>query len=382
MPRIAVGSWMVRYPLGGNLSWTLQWLVGFDRLGCEVYLVEKSGYPNACFDPGRNSMSDDCSYGTTAVGNLLSRFGLGERWCFVDEGRRYFGMSRTSVEEVLRTADLFVDLGTHGAWLEEAAGAGARALVDGEPGFTQMKMELKAARGKPARAYDHYYSNGANIGTSRSTAPTAGREWRAVYNPIVLDLFPYDRNPPPAAPFTTVMNWRAHEPLVYQGRTYGQKDVEFAKFVRLPRLTSVPMEVAVAGGRARDRELEGNGWRVRAAHDVTVTYDSYLRYLGESSGEFSVCKHGYVATNSGWFSDRSAGYLASGRPVVMQETGFSDHLPCGAGLFAVRTAEEAAAAIDRVMSDYARHRQAARDVAAEHLDAARVLGKFLSEVGL
>src|SRR5262245_56824427 len=140
MARIVLGSYMVRYPLGGNLSWALQCLVGLQRLGHDVYFVEKSGYSHSCFDPVRDIMSDDCSYGVAVVGDLLARFGLGGRWCYVDASSRYHGLGRAEVEDILRATDLFIDMGTHGSWLDEAATAKLRVLVEGEPGFTQMKM--------------------------------------------------------------------------------------------------------------------------------------------------------------------------------------------------------------------------------------------------
>src|SRR5262249_56361618 len=142
MARIVLGSYFVRYPFGGMMSYVLQYLAGFARLGHDVYFVEKSGYANSCYDPSRDIMSDNCSFGVAAAGALLERFGLGERWCFVDQQGQYHGLSRRRVKEVFKSADLFVDMGTHGAWMDEAIG-GCRVLLDGEPGFTQMKMESR-----------------------------------------------------------------------------------------------------------------------------------------------------------------------------------------------------------------------------------------------
>lgn len=378
MARIILGSYMVRYPLGGMMSWVLQYLVGFHRLGHEVYFVEKSGYPNSCYDPEKNVMSDDCSYGVLALDALLSRFGLGDRWCFVDAAGRYHGLSRERVEGVFESADLFVDMGTHGSWLGETADTGLRVLVDGEPGFTQMKMENRLAAGEELPEYDFYYTTGRNIGTERSAAPTAGKKWRPLFHPVVVDLF-HPRGA--GAPFTTVMNWQSYETLEYNGTKYGHKDIEFEKFVDLPRMVPVPIELAVSG-RVPLEHLTGAGWRIRDAHHVTASVDSFVDYIYASKGEFSICKNGYVATNCGWFSDRGAAYLASGRPVVQQDTGFGFHLPCGEGLFAARTVEEAAAAIDEIDGDYERHSKRARDVALEYLDAPKVLGVFLRELGV
>jgi hypothetical protein len=377
--RVLIGSWMVRYPLGGNLSWTLQWLLGFRLLGHDVYMVEKSGYPNSCFDPSRGVMSDDCSFGAAAVDALLRRFDLADRWGFVDAAGDYHGLPSARVRALFESADLFVDLGTHGAWLDNVPDGCVTVLVDGEPAATQMKREAQRTAGESLPEYDFYYTNGANVGTARFLGPTAGVSWRHVFNPVVPELF--DLPPPPAdAPFTTVMNWQAHAPLRYGGRTYGQKDVEFAQFMDLPQRTAVPLEVAVAG-KCPEADLVRNGWRVRRAHEVSVTYDAYRDYIRESRGEFSVCKNVYVATNGGWFSDRSAVYLVSGRPVVLQDTGFGSVLPTGRGLFAVRTPDEAAAALDEIADDWDRHSRWAREVAAEHLDTRRVLPRLLAEVG-
>jgi len=186
---------------------------------------------------------------------------------------------------------------------------------------------------------------------------------------------------PPNAAVTTVMNWQAHEVIEHAGRRFGQKNVEFPKFLDLPRRVTPPCEVAIAGDAPRE-ELRGAGWSLRDAHEVTLTFDGYWRYIQESLAEFSVCKNVFVDTNSGWFSDRTAAYLACGRPAVIQETGFSAHLPCGEGLFAVRDVDEAAAAIAEIDSDYARHSRAAREIACEHLDARRVIAGMLEVVGL
>ena len=310
MARIVVNSYMVRYPLGGNLSWALQWLVGLQRLGHEVYCVEKSGYPSSCFDLARGVMTDDCDYGVGVVRGLLERVGLHDKWCYVDAHGEYHGLARTRVDAIVKSADLYLDMGTHGlerqgSWLDEAAGAGLRVLVGTEPGAMQMRMASRLATGEALPEYDAYYTTGLNIGTAHASAPTAGRQWRPILDPVVTDLFAW-RPVNPEAPFTTVMNWQSHEPIEFQGVRYGQKDVEFAKFVDLPGRTMAPLEVAVVGDQTPTAQLRAAGWRLRHAHEVTVSVDSYRAYIQASRGEFSVSKHVCVATNSGWFSERSA----------------------------------------------------------------------------
>lgn len=385
MSRIVVGTYVVRFPVGGYLSWVLQWLLGFQRLGHEVYMVEKSGWANSCYDPATDSMTDDCSYGTAAVNDLLERFGLANRWCYVDDHGNYHGLERESVLSVFKSADLYVDMGTHGtwlgSWLEEASETRRRVLVDGDPAYTQMEMELSLAAGEVPPCYDYYYTVGLNVGTDRCSAPTAGRQWRPICDPVIAELF--SCGPPPAdAPFTTVMSWQAYNPIEFGGTIYGMKDIEFVKFIDLPSWTTAPLELAVSGDMVPAEELTGRGWRLRESLDVTISFDSFRGYIAASRGEFSVSKNVFVATHSGCFSERSAAYLAGGRPVVMQDTGFSQHIPTGRGLFGVRDVGEAAAAIEEINRDYARHSQWARELALEYLEASKVLGQFLCEVGL
>jgi hypothetical protein len=380
MARIVVGSFMVRFPLAGYLSWTLQWLEGFRRLGHDVYFFEKSAWPNSCYDPVRNVMTDDCGYGVKVLHDFLTPFGLQDKWAYLDAAGHYHGLSAGRVTEVFETADAVVDIGVHDEWFLEAPGDGLRVFVDGEPGYTQMVMANSIAEGEPQAEYDYFYTVGGNIGTPRSAVPTVGRQWRPVFYPVLLDLYPVVP-PPPAAPFTTVMSWE-NNPLEYNGVTYGQKAAEFPRFLDLPRRTTVPLEIAVGGEDVPEEELRRAGWHVADAGAVSLTFDAWRNYIQGSRGEFSVCKNVYVATQCGWFSDRSACYLASGRPVVMQDTGFSARLPCGRGLFAVQGAGEAAEAIREITGDYPRHSRAARDLAQEFLDTRVVLGRFLREIGL
>ena len=363
------------------MSWVLQWLIGFQRLGHDVYFVEKISWPNACYDPPTGQMTDNCAHGVATLDRLLREFGLAGRWAVVDIDGRYHGLSRESISAHFRSADLFVDLGlAHDEWSEEAAAAALRVIVDSDPGFTQILWEQCLAEGEALPSYDFYYSVGRNVGTRSSTAPTAGLSWRGIFNPVNIDLFPL-RAVTRAAPFTTIMTWQGRA-IRFNGVAYGSKDLEFAKFFELPRLTATPLEIAAGGSNVPIERLATAGWMVRDSVEVTGSFDSFRCYIAQSRGEFSVVKHAYVATNSGWFSDRGAAYLASGRPVVMQDTGFSMHLPCGEGLIAVRTVEEAAAAIDEIDRNWERHSRAARDIAQQFLDAPKVLGNFLREVGV
>ena len=381
MARIILGSYMVRYPLGGMLSWVLQFLVGFKRLGHEIYFVEKYGYPNSCYDPTKETMTDDCTYGVTVLEKLLDSVGLKNTWCFVDRSEEYHGISKQNIEEIFRTADMFIDMGTHGSWATEAEKTGMRVLIDGEPAFTQIKMANNLSAGIEQPQYDQYFTTGKNINTEYSTSPTAGIKWKYLYHPVQVDMFPVVPCPKNAF-YSTVMNWQSHEPIEYNGKIYGQKNIEFQKFIDLPKHVSVGMQVAVSGKKLPIDTLKKSGWDVADARLMTISFERFCQYIRESRGEFSVCKNVFVANQSGWFSDRSAAYLASGRPVIMQDTGFSRHLPCGEGLFAFNTLEEAKMAIEEIESDYELHSKMARHIAIEYLDTGIVLKSFLKELGI
>jgi hypothetical protein len=381
MARIVISSCLFRYPLGGMMSWLLQYLVGLDRLGHDVWYVEKAARPNDWFDPTRDAMGDDCSYGARAVGGLLARHGFGDRWHLVDLAGGRHGAAKERIWAAFDGADLFIDMGGDHSWLEDTGRCAFRVLIDCEPGFTQMKMASRLEAGERLPPYDFYYTPGRNIGTDKSSVPTAGIAWRPLADPVVPDLFEVDAATP-GAPFTTVMSWQSMRPRVYQGRTYGNKDLEFERFEALPGLTGVPLELAVSGRDVPWERLARAGWRVRNANAISTSFESYAAYIRRSRGEFTVAKHCFVATNCGWFGDRAAVFLASGRPVVMQDTGWSEHLPCGEGLFAVCSAEEAAAALEEVERDYPHHSRRAREIAAEHLDAEKMLRALLGDLGV
>jgi len=381
MSTIIVGSWMFRYPLGGNLSWCLQYLVGFRNLGHDVYFVEKCGYADSCYDPDKEVMGNDCTYGIKIVSELLKRFGFEEKWCFVEHNGQYNGLSRQKINEVFQRADLFIDMGTHGFWLEECSPTTLKVFIDGEPGYTQIKMSNRLENVEALIEYDIYFTFGKNIGMINNPIPTNGINWEFIYNPVVTSLFPISL-PPAKAPYSTIMNWKAHETIKFRDQEFGQKDIEFPKFIDLPKLAWVPMEVAVSGRNIPIKKLEENGWVVKVGKNVTRTYDSFMHYISCCRGEFSVCKKVFVANDSGWFSDRSAAYLASGRPVIMQDTGFSKHLPVGDGLFAVKTKIEALEAFEKIEENYIKHSRRAREIACDCLEAEIVFKIFLNELGL
>lgn len=381
MATIVLSSYMVRHPLGGVMASNLQLVWGLSRLGHEVFVLETAGYPNSCFDPVRHRSGDDCTYGVQAVQEVLADAGLRDRLSFVDATGRHHGLQQSEVARVLGRCDLFVDRGDHRVYADDLPPSCLRVLVDPDPGYRQIKLDNARRAGEAVPVYDRYYTYGFHLAAGTSPAPAVGVTWHHLLHPV--DTRRITAVPPvPDGPFTTVMNWTSHKPVAYAGETYGMKDVEFEAFIDLPSRTTAPLEVAVEGKGVPVDRLRAEGWRVVEATVVTATLASYLAYIRGSAGEFSVLKEVYRALRVGWFSDRSAVYLATGRPVVVQDNGLHDVLPTGVGLFSVDTPDEAAAAIDEVRSNPDRHARAARELAVAYLDTETVLGGFLTELGL
>jgi hypothetical protein len=298
-------------------------------------------------------------------------------------------MDEDGVARACAAADLFLNV-SGSCWLREPyRAARVKAYLDTDPGYSQAKLAAVAAgRGDESmrfsvdliRRHDVFFTLGEAIGTPACRIPTAGLTWHPTRQPIALERWPVTRAPDGA--FTTVMSWKIEPtPPVVDGRAYGGKDVEFERFLDLPARTPERLEVAVSGAAPRAR-LTAAGWHVRDGHAVSATMGAYRDYLAAARGELSVAKNAYVALASGWFSTRSAAYLACGKPVVVQETGFSARIPPGPGLHAFTTAEEAVAALAAIRADYDAACRHARAVAETHFAAQHVCARLLADAGL
>jgi hypothetical protein len=373
-----VAGYLVGNPVGGHVLSILHWLAGLRNLGYDVVFAEHHGWPDACWNPRTKILSDDPSYGIEELTGHAKRFGL-KSWCFVDANDKYHGTSQADMVKHCREADLLLGLWTV-TWLEEFAECRRRIFIDTDPGFTQFKMfpNVKASRAyaSPLDFHEHY-TYGTRIGQPDCPIPTHGIDWKPARPPVALDLLPY-RFAPEARCFTTVMAWSPRKPIVYDGVEYGLKDVEFWRIAELPSRVDSCLEIALGGNAAPYDAIAAAGWRLTDAATVTATTESYCDYIAQSRAEFSVAVNLEVKTRSGWFSDRTAAYLATGKPAVVQDTGFSEDLPCGEGLFAFSTLDDAIAAIEEIGRDYRRHCLAARRIAEEHLDARRVIGRILA----
>ena len=366
--RILFAGIIARYPFGGVTWCSLMYLLGLRALGHEVFYIEDTG--ECVYDPVRNERAIDPQYGTSYIRDALAPFGLGDRWAFVNYDGSYHGATADAVREYAAGADLFINLsGGSWFWRDEYARIPHKVFIDSDPAFTQLAI----AKGVPwyvefFRRFDRLFTFGANIGTSASPVPVDDFTWHKTWQPITMD--DWQCTMPPGTPFTTVMTWQI-ESFTDVG---GNKDQEFVKFIDLPSRTSQPFELAINGP---EKLLRERGWGTVAAMKVSRTPTEYRDFIHRSKAEFGVAKHTYVTNRTGWFSDRTECYLASGRPALVQDTGWTAHLPSGNGLLAFSTVDEAVAGIERINADYEKHARCARDVALEYFDATRLLPNLL-----
>jgi hypothetical protein len=374
--RIVVTGLIAQYPLGG-VAWDyLQYPLGFARAGHDVYYLEDTGqWP---YHPDADGVGKTCDLNVRYLADLMERFGLGDRWayCFPWQDQ-WFGMPEQRRREVVATADLILNISGTLRRPERLDRRGTLVYLDSDPVFTQVKL----ARGQTdfraaVDAHDCHFSFGECL---PGDAPDSGHAWLPTRQPVLLDEWVHDLDDD--GRYTTVMNWTSYREIEFEGRRYGQKDGELRRHLDLPSRTSVPLELALASGktaRAPVDLLRHRGWSVVDPAVVCPDPDSYRTYIQRSRAEWSVAKHGYVIGRTGWFSCRSACYLAAGRPVVVEDTGFGSVLPTGAGLLVFDDLDSAVAAIDAVEADYPRHRRAAREIAEEYFAAEAVLGSLVS----
>jgi hypothetical protein len=378
-PVAIVAGYLARYPLGGHLLSQYHFLAGLAKLGYEVVFIEHHGWSNACYDPRTNTMSDDPAYGLSQILPFFKSIGS-RRWCYVDAAGNWHGLQRDDVSNLCRNA-AFVASVSSTTWLDELRECHTRIFVDIDPGFTQFKMSPTPNASCPGYAspydFNFHFTYGERIGQPDCPIPTHGLRWQPIRQPLARELI-QPQFTPQAKRFTTVMSWTAYGSVEYRGVTYGQKNLEMLKFLDLPRRAGKVFEIALGGVGAPASQLQDAGWVVTEALAATGSVDTYLSYIGSSRGEFSVAKDGYVKTRCGWFSDRTVAYLASGKPVIVQDTGFREVLPCGEGLFAFQTADDVMDAMEEVGRDYQRHCRAARRIAEEYFDSHKVLTAMLT----
>jgi hypothetical protein len=387
-PLVVVAGALANKPFNGGEAWVrMSWLRGLSRLGCRVAFLEEIA-ASVCVDACGDAVSPALSVNRRWFDEVMEGFELADTSALYCAGTSISGMTREEIDEVLREADLLINISGNLATPELRDLCRRRVYLDIDPGFTQL-WEAAGVDGGLAN-HDAHLTVGANIGTDACSLPTNGIDWQHVRPPVVLADWP--RTPPPNdsrgtdVRFTTVGSWRGpFGPVEWEGRPLGSKVHEFRRFVSLPAHIVRPFEAALAIHPDETSDLEllaRHRWSLVDPALVAGTPWEFRKFVRGSSAEFSVAQEMYVATSSGWFSDRSTRYLATGRPVLVQDTGFSRTLPTGKGVVAFTTLAEAVAGAESILGDFGSHAAAARQLAEEYFDSDRVLTEVLERWGL
>lgn len=375
--RIILTGSIGRSVTGGQGWANLNYLLGLRSLGHEVFYLEDVGQWSSTYDWDAEEMTNSLDHPANYIAATLEPWGFAGRWAYRagDETR---GLKLAELQAICRDADLLLVRGVPLLDVrEEYAAIGHRAFIDVDPGFTQFRL----ARQEPAYVTtiamcDRLFTFGIGINASESTVPLAGREWHPTLPPVALEAWP-ERAPCSTGAYTTVARFRGFKDIEHNGVEYGQRDREIPKFLDLPNCVSAPLTMAITGGGLG--MLRQHGWETLDGWRVSRTLDDYQQFIRNSRGEFGVAKHCYVETRSGWFSDRSACYLATGRPTIVQDTGQDAWLPVGKGLVTYSTLEEASESINQVESDYLAHAKASRLIAKQFFDARTILSKLIAQ---
>jgi hypothetical protein len=382
---IVVLGLLGQFPMAGMAWQLIHYLVGLQRLGFKVYYVEETGVPP--YDPRVKSSTNDCTYSLQVIADTLGRFGFGQAWSYHDGiGGQWYGLPKRRVQELFVQALAVFNLcaATHPESLTFRP-RGKLVYLETDPVLSQVRLakgDMHALRF--LAGHDAHVTYGENLGEPDCPIPLPQFAWQKTRPPVVPDLWPFQEEDN-AGRFTTIATWHNRgKDLCFRGQAYQwSKHESFLAVADLPRRTSIQLELAVEIDNPAERDLFlQRGWVLSSPLAVSQDMDVYQRYILGARGEFTVSKDAVVRTRSGWFSDRSVSFLAAGKPVVTQETGFSKYVSTGRGLFGFSNTDEILAAFDAINGDYATHVRAAREVAVEYFDAARVLNKLLRDSGV
>lgn len=390
--RIVVGGFIGLYPSGG-VTWDyIQYVLGLRALGHDVYYIEDTGqYSNyRITEKAWDDPFDSVEY----LRKIMADFSLSENWAYRDTfSGLCYGLPFTRIIEICSKADVFINISDANIYRDEYGKISKRVLIDSDPMFTQLQVNetLRQDERYPVKKfsiyeYNYHFTFGENFGAMDCRIPKLGLQWTSTRQPICLsywkERFPHKKIIAPS--FTTVMNWSTRTKLNYQNEEWGQKDVEFKRYISIPkRLRNANFKIVMAASAAFKEDIDyllltGFGWNVLNPLDTVKTLNDYQKFIATSDAEFSVAKETYVKSNSGWFSCRSACYLAMGKPVVTQDTQWSKFIPSGLGLFGFKDIETAVEALKQVASNLEKHSKAAREIADAYFDSNKVLSKLLS----
>jgi hypothetical protein len=376
--KIIVGGVISLIPYSPGIAWDwIQCALGFQKLGHDVYYVEEVE-PNWCVDDQGQKCNFEHSINQGLFFKTMDRFGLMDRACQIyNFGENTFGLSLKSLIAVAKEADILINMSGHVKADFILSNVKRRVYVDQDPVYTQV-WHAEYGEDLNFEAHDVFFSMGLNIGTPYTHIPDCGVDWHHILPPVVLEYWPVQIDDS-CRRFTTIASWSGYNDLSYQGDWYRSKYEEFQRFAELPRMAKQELEVALKSYREEDsgiQLLKDSGWYLTDASQIN-TLSSYQNYIAKSRAEIGIAQNAYVKGHSGWFSDRASHYLASGKPVLAQSTGFERYIPIGRGLLSFSTIEEAIEGIDTINYEYEAHCRAAREFADEFLDHKKVLPNML-----
>jgi hypothetical protein len=386
--RIVVMGFMGSMPIAGVIWQHIHYVVGLQRLGHDVYYIEDSA--RLPYNPETFEVTDEFTYAAKVLRRLAREFEFDRRWGYCARylpGSPTAGLPLKGIRQLYREADAILNVCGAQEFNDDLLLSDRILYIESDPGVEQIKID----RGVKStieylRRHHALFTFGEKIGTKSFPVPTRAFKWLATRQPVVTDLWKTNCLPSGAAVFTTVANWSTSglKDIVWRGKKYlWSKSREFLRFISAPKRAGETFEMATNIEDAKTRrQFERNGWRLISPLQMSVDYWLYRDYIQRSKGEFTVAKDQYVRLNTGWFSDRSACYLAAGRPVITQETGFTKIYGGKLGLLAFRTVDEIANAVKRINADYGKHSRAARAVACEIFEAEKVLRSLLDRAGV
>jgi glycosyltransferase involved in cell wall biosynthesis len=385
--RIIVSGLAGLCPVGGMAWHYLQYVLGLARLGHEVcYHEDTWSWP---YHPRENTHTADGKYSAEFIDGFFRRYApeLRQNWHYLHLHDRSYGMERRDFDRVAEKADLFLNVSGACFIPDSLSSRCIKAFIDTDPGYNQIMLSERFEWSEnvdrwcaSVATHDRHLTFAENIHGPDCGVPKLSFDWQPTRMPMVAELWDdvFQKTASASAPWTTVMTWNAFKgPVIYKGVEYKSKGAEFTKLLELPSRTECPLQIAVGGKNAPLELLSQNGWQVLDGPNATLAPEQYVDFITNSRGELSPAKHIYVALRTGWFSERSACYLAAGRPVIVQDTGFGAALPIGEGLLTFNSCDEALEALCQVEQDYERHRSAARSVATEYFAAEKVLPRLL-----
>ena len=386
--RILVMGFMGSCPIAGVIWQHVHYIVGLQRLGHDVYYIEDSA--RLPYNPETFEVNNEFDYAARLLERLAREFEFKNRWAFCARylrGQPTAGLSLNRVRQLYREADAILNICGAQEFNDDLLASDRIIYVESDPGVEQIRID-KGVRSTIdyLRRHRALFSFGENVGTESFPVPTHNMKWLPTRQPVVTDLWKTNRAPSRAAVFTSVANWSTSglKDITWRGEKYlWSKSREFLRFLAAPKKAGETFELAtnIPDAKTRAKFLR-NGWRFHSPLQLSVDYWLYRDYVRRSRGEFTVAKDQYVRLNTGWFSDRSACYLAAGRPVIIQQSGFTQRYGNDGGLFAFSSIKEIVEAVKAINADYAKHSRAAREVAREIFEAEKVLASLLDRAGV